>query len=452
MFCINFLNYFDRFLISALAPQIQATLHLNNFQLGLAGSVFLVVYTIIAFPLGFLADRIARKTIVGIGVGIWSLFSFATGLASNLAILLGIRSVLAVGEGSYYPAGTPLLAAYTPPARRSTVFARWQVGALLGSAVAYVAAGPFKVDDAWRYAFLFTALPGLVLAGLIYTSRDKVRHEDDPPTEQLAGEGTSFWRRFVTYSRIPTIRTIVLTQAMGFFVLGSALLFFTNYVHYTFVTGSAPRFPHAGLPLDYESDVAGAVVIVGGILGTLYGSRFAHRLSRRYAGGPVLAGALGFLLATPAIIFAVGGQYVLYWIPAYSSASESTRLIIGLSVFLVGGIAAAFCLNLYQGPLTAAQLEVVPANERAGVGGTVLAFSHLLGDSYSPALLGLIADQLGNALGGQQIGLAMLITWPLALIASGVIGIIGSRYYARDVAAVGGSTDRSAGAAVIAGH
>src|SRR5262249_701553 len=158
----------------------------------------------------------------------------------------------------------------------------------------------------------------------------------------------------------------------------------------------------------YESIVAGAIVLVGGILGTLYGSRLGRRLSRRYSGGPILTGALGFLLAAPATVIAIGGQYVLRAIPAYTDASESRRLLIGLSIFFLGGLAAAFFLNLYQGPLTAAQLEVVPPNERAGVGGTVLAFSHLLGDSYSPALIGLVADQLGLALGGQQIGLAML--------------------------------------------
>jgi MFS family permease len=451
MFLINFLNYFDRFIFSGLSPQIQSTLHLNDFQVGLAGSAFFFIYTVISFPLGFLADRIARKTIVGLGVAVWSIASFATGLAGNFAALLGIRTALGVGEGSYYPAGTPLLAAYYTPTRRSSVFARWQVGALLGGAVGFLAAGFFKEGETWRNAFFYTGLPGLILAALIFSTRNKTRHEDDPATEQLGGEGTSFWRRFTTYVRIPTIRTIILTQAMGFFASGSAVVFFTIYVHDTFVTG-APGFPRAGLSASLESVVAGAIVLLGGILGTLYGSRLGRRLSRRYSGGPVLVAALGFLLAAPAAIIAIGCQYILNLIPAYTHASESTRLIIGLSIFFVGGLAAAFFLNLYQGPLTAAQLEVVPANERAGVGGTTLAFSHLLGDSYSPALIGLIADQLHNALGGSQIGLAMLITWPIALVASGIIGIRGSRHYARDVAAVGGSVAAAQGASVTPGH
>jgi MFS family permease len=435
MFLINLVNYFDRFLLSGLAPQIQATLHLNDFQVGLATSVFLAVYTIIALPLGFVADRISRKTVVATGVGVWSVASFATGLARNFAFLLGVRTVLGVGEGSYYPAGTPLLAAYFPPGRRSTTLARWAVGALLGGAIGFLAASFFKSGEHWRNAFFFSGVPGLALAILIALTRDKTRHEDDPGIDRLGSAAPSAIKRFAAYLRVPTVRTITLSQALAFFASGSAITFFTIYVHDTFVTG-APGFPSAGLPVSLESVVAGGVVLVGGILGTLYGSRLGARLSRRNAGGRVLAGGIGSLLALPGALLALGAQYVLKVIPAYTAAPESTRLALSLGIFAVGGLLAAFGLNIYQGPYTSALLEVVPPSERAGVGGTALALSHLLGDSYSSALVGAIAVVLANGLGGSQIGLAMLLTWPIVLIASGLIGVFGSRHFAADVAAV----------------
>src|SRR5258708_39554898 len=70
MFLINFLNYFDRFIFLGLEKSIQDTLHLSDFELGTAVGVFLLVYTLVALPLGFMADRIARKTVVG---GWWAL-------------------------------------------------------------------------------------------------------------------------------------------------------------------------------------------------------------------------------------------------------------------------------------------------------------------------------------------------------------------------------------------
>ncbi len=47
-----------------------------------------------------------RRTIIGIGVTIWSLATLVTGLARNYPQLFLSRAVLGIGEASYYPAGT----------------------------------------------------------------------------------------------------------------------------------------------------------------------------------------------------------------------------------------------------------------------------------------------------------------------------------------------------------
>lgn len=451
MFFINFLNYFDRFIFLGLEKSIQDTLHLSDFEIGTGVGVFLLVYTLVALPLGFIADRIARKTVVAVGVALWSVASFATGLANSVATLLGIRAFLGIGEGSYYPSGTPLLAAHYPPARRPQILGRWTVGALVGAAVGFLAAGFFVDGEAWRNAFFFTGVPGLLLAFLLWRSREKSRHEDDPPADHLASEGKSALTRVRAYLRIPTIRTIIGVQALGFFASTGASTFFVLYVGDTYQTGS-PHFPHSGLKSGFVPILAGAIVLLGGIFGTLFGSPFARWLSRKHSGARVLAGGLGYLFAAPALIVAVGAPYVLYAIPSYVSLGESTRLVVELAIFAVGGLIGASCLNFFQGPTTAASLDVVPANERAGAGGTVLGLSHLLGDVYAGSLIGFIADQLHNGFGGSQIGLAMLLTMPIALVASGIVGIRGSKHYAKDVAALGASADALLGVHATPGH
>jgi MFS transporter, Spinster family, sphingosine-1-phosphate transporter len=405
---------------------------------------------LVALPLGFLADRISRKMILSLGVGVWSLATMFTGLARGFVALLGIRALLGIGEGSYYPAGTPMLAAFFPPLQRAKVLARWASGALLGAAAGFLVAGPFSGPDGqWRYAFFFTGAPGLVCALLVWRVRERTQHEKDPPAVRPPGGGRPWWQQVQAYLRIPTVRVIVAVHALGFFGLtsltgwlvfylrntyGRVVLHRNRFGHVIGTTGGA--FPHVGLSPQLIPIVAGGVVLTGGLLGYLYGGILAGRLSRRFAGARVLTGALGFLLAAPCVVITIGAPYVLHRLPAYRGTTEHTHVVIGVAIFVVFGLLAAFFINFYNGPLTAALLDVIPANERSSAGGTELTLSHLLGDVYAFPAIGGLAEVLSRRLGDEQIGLALLLTTPIALAAAGIVGIWGSRFYQRDVDAL----------------
>ncbi|HET9979158.1 MAG TPA: MFS transporter [Ktedonobacterales bacterium] len=445
MFIINFLNYLDRWIFTGLSDTIQRDLHLNEFEMGMLTSGFLLVYTIVALPLGFLADKVARKTIVGLGVAIWSLATAFTGLARNFTAMLIVRTFLGVGEGSYYPAGTPMLAAYYPPSRRATIIARWSVGALIGAGAGFLVATAFNSPDKWHYAFIFTGIPGLIFAFLIWRTREKTRHEDDPPAEHLLGEGSrSFLQRLAAYLRIPSFRVIVALHALGFFALTGVTSWLVIYLSDTY--GSVGSFyPKEGLSPGMVSFLAGALILLGGIIGNLVGGVWSNRLARRHVGARVLTGGLGFLLAAPCVVAAVGAPMLLRQMAFFIGASIQTQLTIGIAIFSIFALLAAFFLNIYNGPVSAALLDVVPAAERGSAGGTELTLAHLCGDVYAAVLIGAIAQALEGALGGRQIGLALLLTCPLALIASGIVGIWGSRFYARDVAALGSTASEMLG-------
>src|SRR5260370_32026102 len=106
---INFLNYMDRWVGSAAAPLIQKEFHLNDSQIGLLGTAFLLVYAVAALPFGYWGDRGVRKTVIGVGVTIWSLATLFSGFAANYVQLFASRAAVAIGDASYYPAGTALV-------------------------------------------------------------------------------------------------------------------------------------------------------------------------------------------------------------------------------------------------------------------------------------------------------------------------------------------------------
>src|SRR5256885_3379393 len=156
---INFLNYMDRYVAAAVGHSVQTELHISDSQLGLLGAAFLLVYALAAVPFGYWGDRGTRKTVIGIGVAIWSLATLFTGLARSFVQLFASRAVVGVGEASYYPAGTSLISDYFPKEQRSRVMAIWGAGSAVGIAVGYAGGGIIADRLGWRAAFFFAALP-----------------------------------------------------------------------------------------------------------------------------------------------------------------------------------------------------------------------------------------------------------------------------------------------------
>src|SRR5712664_3494246 len=128
MVAINFLNYLDRYVGAA----IETEFHLSDAQVGLLATAFLLVYAIAALPFGYWGDRGVRKTVIGVGVTIWSLATLFSGLAANYLLLFLGRAAVGVGEASYYPAGTSLVSDYFPREQRGRVMSIWGAGSVFG--------------------------------------------------------------------------------------------------------------------------------------------------------------------------------------------------------------------------------------------------------------------------------------------------------------------------------
>jgi len=101
---IYVLNFLDRQLLSILAKPIQDTLHISDSQLGLLGGLyFAAFYCFIAIPVGWLADRTNRVTVLAIACGIWSAATMACGMARTYegfaAARMTVFEPITVAEG-----------------------------------------------------------------------------------------------------------------------------------------------------------------------------------------------------------------------------------------------------------------------------------------------------------------------------------------------------------------
>src|ERR1700693_4568555 len=201
---INFLNYMDRYVAAVAAPLIQKEFGLSNTEVGLLASAFLLVYAVAALPFGYWADRGVRRTVVGIGVAIWSIATLFTGFARNFFQLFLSRAILGVGEASYYPAGTSLLSDYFPKDQRGRVMSIWGVGSTIGIAVGFAGGGYIADKFGWRNAFFFAAIPGLLFALLAFGLREPLRGRVEKRGPAVERTQEANVRTFLGLMRIPT--------------------------------------------------------------------------------------------------------------------------------------------------------------------------------------------------------------------------------------------------------
>jgi MFS family permease len=439
MFAISFLNYLDRFVLTGGANTIAKELGFDLSGVGYISSAFLVVYTLGTLPIGMLADVMKRKNLVAICVAIWSVATMLTSLTNNFITLFLSRMVLGIGEAGYFPAGTALMSDYFNRERRSRIMSWWSTAQLFGILGGYglggVLAGLYL--GSWRWAFIITGVPGLVLAFLIWRAHEPRRNQADEEAAAMlsqthdsvgeirevahAGDAASVSSRsrgmlaqWLGLFRVKTLFVLIFMQIFAYFVIGVNTTFLPIYLQQKDTFGLSSGL--AGL-------YAGGVIVVAGVAGTVIGGYTADFLNRRHQGARVLVCGIGFLLSAPS--FAIVVTYH------------------NLAIFTGFFILTTLLLTVYTGPSTAATQDVVPSRVRASALALSLLIAHLFGDAAAPSIVGVLATVIDPThgghfrlgLAGQDLSYALLVTCVPALIVAGLVGILGARWMAADVAA-----------------
>lgn len=192
LFIIYVLAWLDRLIISMMVEPIKDSLALGDFEMSLIlGPAFAISYAIFAIPLGWATDRFSRRLVIFLGVAVWSIATFACGLADSFASLITFRIFVGVGEAALLPAAYSLIADAFPRDKVTFATSMFQTAGKVGSAMAFglgglliaLAANLQHVDwpvvgriEAWQVTFGMIGLPGFALALLAFSFPEPGRH------------------------------------------------------------------------------------------------------------------------------------------------------------------------------------------------------------------------------------------------------------------------------------
>ncbi len=385
--------YFDRMSMTFLGPYVQAEMELSNEQMGWLSSGLSLTWALGAYFVGRWSDMIGkRKPFLLAALVIFSFASVLSGFAWSFGTLLASRIVMGAAEGPFLPICLAIMVAASATSRKGLNAGVVQnvFGSIIGTALA-----PFvlvRIAEAldWRWAFMLSGLPGLVLALLIW--RYIKEPEPAPRSEVVEPVRTSALARELreVWSLLRT-RNILLCSLVSIFGVG------------TVVVGSI----FMPLYLDGPRDIAPATwsnIMTAIGFSPAVGAVSAGLLSERFGRKPALVIFCLLMTIAPATLLWVQGSAVLLAALLFVSW-------MGLGSF-----------PLFMGVIPA---ETLGRARAATAMGAVVAVGEIFGGFALPPIIGRLADsytldvtlyvQLGLAAVAGLIALFVVETNPRVL-------------------------------------
>jgi AAHS family 4-hydroxybenzoate transporter-like MFS transporter len=164
---VTFFDGFDVSVLSFVAPDLSAALHINRLTLGNVFGAGQAGMVLGGFLFGYLGDRIGRRLSIILATASFGALSLAIAFSGSYATLLGLRFVEGIAMGGLFPLAWALNIEYVPRRYRSTVVTLIMVGYSIGSS----SAGPLTIlltpRYGWRSLFVVGGSFAIVGTGLL---------------------------------------------------------------------------------------------------------------------------------------------------------------------------------------------------------------------------------------------------------------------------------------------
>ncbi len=373
-FC-GFFNYADRQAVNSVFPLLGKEFSLSDFQLGMLGSAFMIVYAVTSPFAGYVVDRVSRRVLIPMGLAIWSGICVATGMSQSYGQLVFFRAAEGLGESFYFPASLSFLADYHGRGTRSRALGIHQTSVYLGTAGGAVVAGRLAEHFGWRSPFYVLGLAGAAYALVLgFLLVEPVRgHSEvaktkslDPALMDELDQGMilkdGLWKKIV---RILTNRAAVLLLCVfvgANFVAAAFLTWLPTFIYRKFAMGVS------------GSSTTSTIWSLASLVGALCGGVLADRAARHRKGGRIGVQSLGLILGAPFVFLA--GWSASFWMLVASLAG------------------AGLCKGIYDANIFAALFDVVRPEDRGTAAGLMNSVGWT-GGFLAPVAVGLHSRNYG---------------------------------------------------------
>ena len=150
------INFFDRVNISVAYDALRTNWGITAVTFGYLASAYNWTYAILQIPIGIMLDRFGVRRIGRVATLLWSMASFASGLATGIYSFFAARLLLGVGEAPTFPANAKAVGYWFPERERSFATSINDAAAKFASAIGVPILGLLVIRFGWRWSFIFT--------------------------------------------------------------------------------------------------------------------------------------------------------------------------------------------------------------------------------------------------------------------------------------------------------
>lgn len=172
-------NAMDRQVFPVLVPTIDKTFHFSLTQGGLLSTIFTLGIGVAGIPAGYLLDKLTRKSVILIGILVYSVFTLLTALSTGFGDMLFYRAGSGIGEALQNAALFSAIGAYFYK-RRSLALGTLNFAYGLGGFFGPLFGGKLLAASGWKTPFVVYGIIGLifVVAILFAISTNLTEHEE----------------------------------------------------------------------------------------------------------------------------------------------------------------------------------------------------------------------------------------------------------------------------------
>src|SRR5215210_5539918 len=168
-----FMATLDNLVVTTALPVIREDLNASIESLEWTVNAYTLTFAVLLLTGAALGDRFGRRTMLAVGLGIFTLASIAAALAPTAGALVAARAVQGVGGAIVTPLTLTILSAGVPAARRGAFIGAWSGIAGLAVAFGPLVGGAVVSGISWHWIFWLNVPIGVALIPLALARLDE---------------------------------------------------------------------------------------------------------------------------------------------------------------------------------------------------------------------------------------------------------------------------------------